>query len=119
MALPASRPVSDQNVIMKTVATASQVPGDIILAYTGVAGVVVGTENKLNGDQMALALDGMWKVACASATTASAGAKAYFHTATKLIVTSSSGAVQCGLFAAAKTSGQTEALIHLNAIALT
>lgn len=118
MGLPASRPVSSATKYLDATAAASQLPGDIIAAYAGVAGVVVGTENKLSGDDMSLALDGIWDVDCASGTTASAGAKAYFHTSTKLIVTSASGAVQCGLFAKAKTSGQTKATIDLNAIAL-
>lgn len=119
MALPASRPISNQNVTFQVTAGAAQSPGDIVAAYTGKAGVVLGTENKLSGDTMSLALDGIWEVDCASATTASAGAKAYFNTSTKLIVTAGGGGiVQCGLFANAKTSGQTKATIDLNAIAL-
>lgn len=119
MGLPASRPISDHKIIMDAVASAAQLPGDVVQAFAGKAGVVLGTENKANGDSMALALDGLWEVDCASATTASAGAKAYFDASAKLIVTSASGNIQCGLFAKAKTSGQVKATIDLNGIALT
>lgn len=114
MALPAARKVSDITHVLEVTAGASYVPGDI-LSVAGLAGVVLGTENKASGDSMSLALDGVWSIDCASGTTASQGDDAYFNTSTKLVVTAGgSNVIPIGRFGAAKTSGQTKAVVILN-----
>jgi uncharacterized metal-binding protein len=88
-----------------------------MVAYTGFAGVVMGTRNIANGEPAVLALDGMWEIDCATGTTATAGAQAYFDIVTNLILTAAgSNGVKCGIFAKAKTSGQLKATIDLNVV---
>lgn len=116
MALPASRKVSDFTKILQTTASAAQNPGDVLAAFGALAGVVLGTEDKANGDSMSLALDGLWEIDCETGTTASAGDDAFFNTSTGYIVTAGgSNIIWVGTFAKAKTSGQLKATIDLNA----
>lgn len=112
---PVSRPVGDNSLQIKLVAAAAASPGDVMPAYGPLAGIPMGAQNYAIGDPMVLALDGMWAIACASATTASAGDNAFYNTDTKLIVTAGGeDVIWVGTFAKAKTSGQTEAIVHLN-----
>lgn len=112
---PVSRPVGDNSLQIKLVAAAVASPGDVMAAYGPLAGIVMGSQDYAIGDGMVLALDGMWAIACATGTTASAGDNAFFNTDTKLIVTAGGAdVIWVGTFAKAKTSGQTEAYVHLN-----
>jgi hypothetical protein len=112
---PASRPVGDNSLQIKVVAAAARVPGDIQIAYGVMAGIAMGPQNYAIGDPMVLALDGMWEIACATGTTASAGDNAFYNTSTKLVVTAGgANIIWIGTFAKAKTSGQLVATVHLN-----
>lgn len=115
MALPQARPNGDNSLQVKITAAAALVPGQVTSAYGGLAGVVLGCENKAIGDYAVLALDGMWDIDIASGTTASAGDDAFFNTSTGLIVTAGgSSIIHVGTFAIASASGETKARIHLN-----
>ncbi len=114
MPLPAAKRVSDINEI-KIVAAAALVPGQVVAAYGGRAGIVRGTQNIAIGDPAVLTLDGIWEIDCASGTTASAGDDAFFNTSTNLVVTAGgTNIIWIGTFLRAKTSGQTKAVIALN-----
>lgn len=116
MALPAARPAGSE-CELKITAGAALVPGQVMAAFGGYAGVVQGTQNIASGEPAVLAIEGKFEIDCATGTTASAGDQAYFNTSTKLIVTGvGANIIKCGVFAAAKTSGQLKALILLNAV---
>lgn len=112
---PVSRPVGDNSLQIKVVAAAAASPGDVMAAYGPLAGITMGAQDYAIGDPMVLALDGMWEVACATGTTASAGDNAFYNTSTKLVVTAGgANVIWIGTFAKAKTSGQLVATVHLN-----
>lgn len=115
MALPAAKRAGDGLLSLKIVAAAALVPGQVIAAISGLAGIVMGTINKAIGDPAVLALDGFWDISCATGTTATAGDAAYFDTSTNLVVTSGgTNIIYIGTFMANKTSGQLFATIGLN-----
>jgi hypothetical protein len=115
MPLPAAKRVGDSYQQLKIAAAAALVPGQVMAAFGGRAGVVLGTINIAIGDPAVLALDGMWEIDIASGTTASAGDDAFYNTSTGLVVTAGgTNIIWIGVFAKAKTSGQTKATIALN-----
>lgn len=115
MALPKAVRVADDGEL-KIVAAAALVPGQVMRAFGPYAGVVMGTQNISIGEPAVLALKGQYEIACASGTTASAGAEAFYNTSTTLVVTAAgANCIQIGRFAKAKTSGQLVATIQLNA----
>lgn len=115
MALPAAKRAGDGLLSLKIVAAAALVPGQVITAISGLAGIVMGTINKAIGEPAVLALDGLWEISCATGTTASAGDAAYFDTSTNLVVTAGgTNIIYIGTFMTAKTSGQLFATIGLN-----
>lgn len=112
---PVSRPVGDNSLQIKKVAAGGEMPGDVMAAYGPLAGIAMGAQNYAAGDGLVLALDGMWEIACATGTTASAGDNAFYNTSTKLVVTAGgANVIWIGTFAMAKTSGQLHARVHLN-----
>ena len=115
MSLPAAKRNGDSMLELKITAGAALVPGQVMAAFGGRAGIVMGTINIASGDPAVLALDGMWEIDCATGTTASAGDKAFYNTSTKLVVTAGgTDIIAIGSFAKAKTSGQLKATIALN-----
>jgi hypothetical protein len=115
MSLPAARPAGS-DCELKIVAAAALVPGQVMSAFGGYAGIVQGTQNIAIGEPAVLALKGKWEIDCATGTTASAGDNAYFNTSTNLVVTAGgANIIWIGVFAHAKTSGQLKATINLNA----
>lgn len=113
MALPAAKRAGDGN--LKITAAADLVPGQVMSAVGGKAGIVLGTINIASGQPAVLALDGFWDIDCATGTTASAGDDAYYNTSTGLVVTAGgTNIIWIGMFAKAKTSGQLKATIALN-----
>lgn len=118
MSLPAARPAGSE-CELKITAGAALVPGQVVAAFGGYAGVVQGTQNIASGDPVVLAIEGKFEIDCATGTTASAGANAFYNTSTKLVVTAGgANVIWIGVFAAAKTSGQLKATILLNEGAL-
>jgi len=114
MSLPVARPAGDE-CELKITAAAALVPGQVITALPGKAGVVQGTQNIAIGDPAVLAIKGKYDIDCATGTTASAGDPAFFNTSTKLVVTAGgANIIEVGQFAHAKTSGQLKATILLN-----
>lgn len=114
MSLPAARPAGDE-CELKITAAAALVPGQVMAAFGGYAGVVQGTQNIAIGDPAVLAIEGKFEIDCASGTTASAGDSAFYNTSTKLVVTAGGAdIIWIGVFAAAKTSGQLKATILIN-----
>lgn len=114
MALPVARPAGCESEL-KITAGANLVPGQVLSAFGGYAGIVQGTQNIVSGQPAVLAIEGKWEIDCASGTTASAGDPAYFNTSTNLVVTAGgANIIWIGVFAHAKTSGQTKATILLN-----
>ena len=114
MALPVARPAGSE-CELKITAGANLVPGQVMSAFGGYAGIVQGTQNIASGQPAVLAIEGKYEIDCASGTTASAGDPAFFNTSTNLVVTAGgSSIIWIGTFAAAKTSGQTKATILLN-----
>lgn len=114
MALPIARRVGDSYQQSKITAAAALTAGDLTLDDAGVAGVVLGTEDKAIDDPAILAIDGLWEIDCATGTTAGAGAQAFFNTSTGLVVTAlAASCIYIGNFAKAKTSGQLKATIRL------
>lgn len=114
MSLPAARPAGSE-CELKIVAGAALVPGQVMSAFGGFAGVVQGTQNIASGEPAVLALEGKFEIDCATGTTASAGDDAYYNTSTKLVVTAAgANVIWIGTFAHAKTSGQLKATIMLN-----
>lgn len=115
MALPAARPAGS-DCELKIVAAAALVPGQVMTALPGYAGVVQGTQNIAIGEPAVLALEGKYEIDCATGTTASAGDPAFYNTSTELVVTAGgANIIAIGQFAYAKTSGQLKATILLNA----
>lgn len=114
MSLPAARPAGSE-CELKIVAAAALVPGQVMTALPGYAGVVQGTQNIASGDPAVLAIEGKFEIDCATGTTASAGDAAFFNTSTNLVVTAGgTDIIWIGQFAHAKTSGQLKATILLN-----
>jgi len=115
MSLPAARPAGS-DCELKITAGAALVPGQVVTALPGYAGVVQGTLNIASGEPAVLAIEGKFEIDCATGTTASAGDTAFFNTSTKLVVTAdAANVIRIGTFAHAKTSGQLKATILLNA----
>jgi len=114
MTLPAARPAGS-DCELKIVAAAALVPGQVMTALPGFAGVVQGTQNIAIGEPAVLAIEGKFDIDCATGTTASAGDPAFFDTSTSLVVTAGgTNIIWIGQFSAAKTSGQLKAKILLN-----
>lgn len=114
MALPTARRVGSDCQITLTAAT-TYVPGQVVVVFPNMAGVVVGTKDIASGETYTVATEGKYEVPCASGTTASLGNAAWWDTSSSLVVTSRPSAGHyLGRFAKAKTSGQTVAVIDLN-----
>lgn len=118
MALPVARPAGCESEL-KITAGANLVPGQVLSAFGGYAGIVQGTQNIASGQPAVLAIEGKWEIDCATGTTASAGDPAYFNTSTNLVVTAGgANVIWIGVFAHAKVSGQLKATILLNEVSM-
>lgn len=88
--------------------------GDIVLDG-GVAYVLPGLANALNGDVVTGQYVGTFEIGCATGTTAAKGDAAYYDEATRLVVTGSgAGIIAIGKFSKAKVSGELVAQVRLN-----
>lgn len=97
------------------VASGSHSPGDVLApsAVDGVnVGVVLGSSPIVAGDKFAVATKGVFAFASASDTTFTKGSIPDWNDSTNLAV--ASGTFPLGGAILAKTSGQTEVLVHVN-----
>lgn len=97
------------------VAAAAYVPGQVIELPDGRAAVVAGVENVASGARFSAIVKGDIEMACASATTFSAGADAQWDDGdNKVVASGGAGDFRVGLVKEAKTSGQLWVRIALN-----
>lgn len=115
MTLPKARRTGCDDVI--TLAAASALaPGDVVRLFPSLIGIVLGTQNIASGDPVSYATEGKWELPSASGTTAAVGAPAWWDSSSSLVVTSQpTSGFYIGRFTVAKVSGQTVAVIELNA----
>lgn len=114
-ALPTARRLGCEDQITVTAGSA-YTPGDVVLAYAGLYGIVVGTINIASGDPMTLSIEGAWELPCATGVTATIGDAAYWDASGVTVVATPTASTLCiGRFRKAKTSGQLVCQVDLNA----
>lgn len=96
-------------------AAAAQVPGDVIVRSDGTLAIYDGFENAAIGDLISpqpIHPTLICQFSATSTDTWSAAAVLYWDATNKVLTTTSSGNKRVGVAIAAKTSGQTTALIN-------
>lgn len=104
----------DQQKVKKFAAAGALSIGDVVVEGNRV-GVVVGSKAVAVGDDYTLAFGGVWEMTALSTDTPAVGAILYWDDGNNRITTTASTHKSAGLAAAAKASGETTALVDLNA----